>query len=103
MAGTGLDLYRAADHVVADRVVHEVGDEALDKYAIPERRSSRQVGFDDDLSLIHIFDLLGESAGLALMLAAAVGLSRSGPTPAGARKGRAVTVARRAPLQVSTH
>ena len=48
-------------------------------------------------------DLLGESAGLALMLAAAVGLSRSGPTPAGARKGRAVTVARRAPLQVSTH
>ena len=48
-------------------------------------------------------DLLGESAGLALMLAAAVGLSRSGPQPAGARKGHAVTVARRAPLQVSTH
>ncbi len=49
MAGAGLDLYRAADHVVADSVVHEVGDEALDKYPIAERGSSRQVGFDDDV------------------------------------------------------
>ncbi len=48
-------------------------------------------------------DLLGESAGLALMLAAAVGLSRSGPQPAGAREQRSVAVAGRGPLQVSTH
>ena len=47
-------------------------------------------------------DLLGEAAGLVLILAAAVGLSRSGPEPAGAREQRAVTVARCAPVQVFT-
>jgi hypothetical protein len=46
-------------------------------------------------------DLLGEAAGLALMLAASVGLTRSGPEPAGAREQRSAPVARRAPLQVS--
>jgi drug/metabolite transporter (DMT)-like permease len=45
-------------------------------------------------------DLLGEAVGLALMLVAAVGLSRSGPGPAGVREQRTATVARRAPLQV---
>jgi hypothetical protein len=48
-------------------------------------------------------DLLGEAAGLVLILAAAVGLSRSGPEPAGAHEQRAVTVARCAPVQVFTH
>ena len=37
--GAGLDLYRTGAHVVADGVVHEVGDEALDKDAITERGS----------------------------------------------------------------
>jgi hypothetical protein len=45
-------------------------------------------------------DLLGEAVGLALMLVAAVGLSRSGPGPASVREQRTATVARRAPLQV---
>ena len=49
MVGAGLDLYRAGGHVVADGVVHEVGDEALDKDAVAEGRGRRQVGFDDDV------------------------------------------------------
>jgi hypothetical protein len=45
-------------------------------------------------------DLLGEAAGLALMLAAAVGLTRSGPEPTGACGQRPVPVARYAPVQI---
>ncbi len=48
MVGAGLDLDRAAGHVVADGVVHEVGGEALDQDPIAEGGSSGQVGFDDD-------------------------------------------------------
>ena len=44
--------------------------------------------------------LVGEGAGLALMLAASVGLTRCGPQSAGARQQRPSRVARRAPLQV---
>lgn len=44
-------------------------------------------------------DLLGEAAGLALMLAASVGLTRSGPEPAGAREQRPARVARCGPLE----
>jgi hypothetical protein len=47
-------------------------------------------------------DLLGEAAGLALMLAAAVGLSRSGPQRTGDRGQRPVTLARCVPVQVFT-
>jgi hypothetical protein len=45
-------------------------------------------------------DLVGEGAGLALMLAASVGLTRSAPQRAGGRERRPARVARRAPLQV---
>jgi hypothetical protein len=45
-------------------------------------------------------DLLGEAAGLALMLVACVGLTRSGPQPVAAREQRPARVARCAPVQV---
>ena len=40
LVGAGLDLYRAAGHVVADGVVHEVGGEALDEDAVAKGGSS---------------------------------------------------------------
>jgi hypothetical protein len=49
---------------------------------------------------IGAVDLLGEVAGLVLMLAASVGLTRSGPERAGAREQHPARMARRAPLQV---
>jgi hypothetical protein len=51
---------------------------------------------------IGAVDLLGEAAGLALILAAAVGLTRSAAEPVRAREQRSVSVGRCSPLQVST-
>lgn len=49
LVGACFDLHRAGGHVVANGVVHEVCDDALDEDAVAEGGGRRQVGFDDDI------------------------------------------------------